>query len=99
MLSALASLMATESKESLFAVALLAAVTRDTSALMSFYLSRHYRVTFVVRDYILLTLFLNFHNLAVCYATFTADQAELGLQLNNQIEVYKTQSLTTMVTL
>ena len=34
MLSALASLMATESSESLFAVALLAAVTLDTSALM-----------------------------------------------------------------
>ena len=42
MLSALASLMATESSESRLAVALLAAVTLDTSALISCYLSHMY---------------------------------------------------------
>ena len=44
----------------------------------------------VIRDYVLIILFSKFHNLA---------QAESGRQWNNQTEVNKNLSLTTMVTL
>lgn len=49
-----------------------------------------YRVAVVVRDNVLLTLFLQFHNIAQLLGHFAAAREESADSGNNQIEVNKT---------